>query len=204
MPLAAIVMARAPRPGGCNPGLEPLLGAEGCAALQTVLIRRAAGWAREVAGRDGHAAVACDPPEEREAVAGLAPGLELWAASDPAAALMTAFERFGGPVLVATTDMPRLGREHAAAALLDLDEGTDLVIGPAHDGGWYLLGVREPRPEAIAGPMVAECLRAAHELGLEVGLLRMERDLATPQDAAALLADPLLPGEVRAALGCVR
>ena len=35
---------------------------------------------------------------------------------------------------------------------------------------------------------------------MEVGLLRHERALRTPADAAAFLADPLTPAEVRAAL----
>ena len=43
-------------------------------------------------------------------------------------------------------------------------------------------------------------LRRARELGAEVGMLRHERVLATPDDAAALLADPLLPDELRTAL----
>ncbi len=43
-------------------------------------------------------------------------------------------------------------------------------------------------------------LKRAGELGAEVGMLRHERLLVTPADAAALLADPLLPDELRAAL----
>ena len=40
-------------------------------------------------------------------------------------------------------------------------------------------------------------LRRARELGIEVGMLRHERVLAAPGDVAALLADPLLPAELR-------
>ena len=43
-------------------------------------------------------------------------------------------------------------------------------------------------------------LERARRLGAEVGMLRHERLLVTPDDAAALLADPLLPAELRAAL----
>ena len=45
---AAIVIAKAPRPGLCKTRLEPLLGAQGCADLQAALIRRATAWAAEV------------------------------------------------------------------------------------------------------------------------------------------------------------
>ena len=43
-------------------------------------------------------------------------------------------------------------------------------------------------------------LGRARELGAEVGMLRHERLLVTPGDAAALLADPLAPADLRAAL----
>ena len=46
---------------------------------------------------------------------------------------------------------------------------------------------------------IALVLRRAAGLGAEVGMLRHERLLVTPADAAALLADPLLAG--RAARG---
>jgi hypothetical protein len=43
-------------------------------------------------------------------------------------------------------------------------------------------------------------LGRAGELGAEVGMLRHERLLVTPADAAALLADPMAPPDLRAAL----
>jgi hypothetical protein len=43
-------------------------------------------------------------------------------------------------------------------------------------------------------------LAAAQEAGLRLGLLRAERDLDTPDDARALLADPALPGDVASLL----
>jgi hypothetical protein len=53
------------------------------------------------------------------------------------------------------------------------------------------------RPARPASPRALELARG---LGHEVGLLRHERALATPDDAAAFLADPLLAPELRAAL----
>jgi hypothetical protein len=43
-------------------------------------------------------------------------------------------------------------------------------------------------------------LERARELHAVVGLLRHERVLTAPGDVAALLADPLITGELRAAL----
>lgn len=209
----ALVMARAPRPGECKTRLEPLLGPERCARLQAVLVRRAADWAAAVAPE--RALVAFDPADAEDELPRLVPAaVELvpQAAGDCVERLQSAvglaFERFGGPLLVVGTGLPRLGPGHAAAALLDMAEGADATFGPALDGGYYLVALREPRPELLgparSGPgddsVLARTLALAAERRLEVGLMRTERELGTPADAAAMLADPLLPLEVRAAL----
>ena len=84
------------------------------------------------------------------------------------------------------------------AALADLRAGCDFVFGATLDGGWYLAGLREPRPELLSVAALRERRHRrrrsarARELGAEVGMLRHERVLATPRDAAALIADPLV------------
>lgn len=142
---------------------------------------------------------------------GTAPGRVM--VSEPGAdvrlAAAEAADRFGGgPLLVVAPQVPRLGEGHAAAALLDLREGADATYGPLNSGGWYLAGLRKVRPELLpefaapeeGSPLIARTLGDVAGLGLEVGLLRMERGLDTPADMRALLADPLLPGDVRAVL----
>ena len=44
-------------------------------------------------------------------------------------------------------------------------------------------------------------LRSLLDAGLSFGWLRSERDLDGPADAAALLADPCAPADIRAVLG---
>jgi uncharacterized protein len=200
---AALVVAAAPV-AGVKAALAPLLGDRGCVALQSLLIERAARWAAAVA--PGAAFIALDGP-----TGSLPPGVSAFEqeGSEPDAVLAAAIARVGrGPLLVAGTDCLRLGTAHAAAALADLAAGCDVAIGATLEGGWYLAGLREPRPELLAvAPVgwqreggIALVLRRARELGAEVGMLRHERLLATPADAAALLADPLLPSDLRAAL----
>lgn len=107
-----------------------------------------------------------------------------------------------GRAFVLTADVPRIGLAHLRVAALDLDEGGDVSIGATFDGGAYLVAMRDARPDlagfATAG--FAAALERAAAARLEVGMLRMERRLHAPADVAAMLADPLLPADVRAVL----
>ncbi len=197
------MLAAAPRPGHCKTRLEPLLGPEGCAALQAVLIRRAVAWAAEV----GTPYVAFGPADARDEVAALAPAARLieLAGAEPVARVGAAAEQVlaehGGPVLLVGVDTPQIGAQVGRQALEDLAAGCDLTFGPSADGRFYLVGLREPHPEVFAlpegawqGPRVLElALTAAHEAGLELAMLRGERALHEEADARAMLVDPLAP-----------
>jgi len=207
-------MARAPRPGESRPGLEPLLGAEGCARLERALIARAGRWAAKV----GAPWIAVSPGDALEEVRELAPDgarMIAQAGEDQGERMRRAFaeaaDAHGGPVIVIGTDQPALRAAHAWAALDDLADGVDVVLGPATDGGYYLIAARELHPAIFAieptawgGPRVMELtLEAIVGAGLSMGWLRSERALEEPADAAALLADPCAPSDiVRALRGC--
>jgi glycosyltransferase A (GT-A) superfamily protein (DUF2064 family) len=124
-------------------------------------------------------------------------------------AIGAVFARTGrGPLLVAGTAVPRLAPGHAAAALTDIAEGCDATFGPALDGGFYLAGLAGPQSAIFALPdevwagadLLGTVIGRAHEHGLELGLLRYERELRGPLDVHAMLADPLSPPDVVAAL----
>ena len=206
-------MVRAPSAERCKSGLRALLGADGCARLQGVLIARAAAWAAQMA--PGRAHVAFAPADAGEEIAGLAgEGCEVFAqqVDELGASVATASERVlalhGGPLLVVGPDLPGLAPAHGAAALSDLRDGWDVSFGPAAHGGCYLVGINEPQPALFASMgaewrgsvALARSLAEANAGGLKVGLLQIERALHTPADARALLADPLAPAEVREAL----
>jgi uncharacterized protein len=207
---AGIVIAKAPRPGLCKTRLEPLLGPDGCARLQATMVRRAAAWA----ARFGSHYVAYTPADARGEMAKLCPGATLFEQAEGdlgdrlAHATAYVLADHGGPAVLIGVDAVTLGVEHARAAVEDLASGCDMTIGPAEDGGYYLIGLREPHPELFdlpteewGGPTVLRrTLEAAAGAGLGVGMLRAERDLDEPPDAAALLADPLAPEDVVAAL----
>jgi len=113
-----------------------------------------------------------------------------------AAAAAAALGLGPGPLLVLPAICPRLGSAHVAAALADLAAGCDAAYGPTLEGDWYLAALAQPRAELLTG----NPFTVAREHGAEVGLLRHERALRTAADAAAFLADPLTPADVRAAL----
>lgn len=208
---AVLIMARAPRPGECKTRLQPLLGAEGCARLQSALIGRALAWAGEIGAEPW---IAFTPADAGEEVAADLPPDRLFPqrGTDLGERLADATERVladhDGPLLTIGTDLPTLRPLHARAALGDLEAGCDFSLGPAADGGYYLAAQRDPHPELFAlppdawgGPSVFELtIAAAHAAGLSLGMLRLEIDLDTPADARWLLLDHALPEEIGAIL----
>jgi hypothetical protein len=89
--------------------------------------------------------------------------------------------------VVIGSDCPGLGARQVrqAAALL---EQADLVVGPATDGGYYLLGLRRPVPDIFSGmawgsdAVCAQTLAAAARLGLEHRLLEPLSDVDRGED----------------------
>ena len=61
-----------------------------------------------------------------------------------------AFMRYRNePTLIVGTDIPGLGAAHIARAFREL-HGADAVFGPAVDGGFWLVGMRQPQRAARA------------------------------------------------------
>ena len=215
VPSATLVMARAPIAGRCKTRLQPLLGAEGCAALQAALVRRAAAWAVAVAV-PGAAYVAYDPPEEEAGIRALVPAGTRLLAQVPgdlgvrlAAAIAQIPER---PLLVVGTDIPALSDAHArdTLAALGTTGGTDAVLGPASDGGWWIAGLG-PGTDGAFDRVATEdwgserafdaTLAAWAAAGLRgAAVPRTEHDLDLPEDADRALADPRVPAEIKAVL----
>jgi uncharacterized protein len=209
---AVLIMARTPRRGEVRRALEPLLGADGCVALQSALIAQSSSWARDVPAAIH---VAHDPPDGgRElrplvgADATLFPQNGDGIAGRLADAAGRVFARTDGPLLIVWPDLPKLRPDHASGALEDLAAGCDVVFGPAIDGGLYMIALRRPLPKLFALPeqawrspdVMMLGIAAARDAGLEIGVLRTERALQRPADVRAALADPLLPDDVAAIL----
>jgi glycosyltransferase A (GT-A) superfamily protein (DUF2064 family) len=203
---AVLIMARAPRRGAVRRALEPVIGADGCVAVETALIAEAVRWAHQVAPRGVH--IAHNPPDagpELRALIGndatVFPQNGDGIAGRLADAAARVFARSHGPLIVVWPDLPQLRHQHAKSALDDLRAGCDVVLGPAMDGGLYMLAIGRPLPKLFSLPETAWRspdvmtigLAAARHAGLDVGILRPERALHRPADIRAAVADPLLP-----------
>jgi len=94
-------------------------------------------------------------------------------------------------VVIVGTDCPGVSRRMVREAFAALGRH-DVVMGPTLDGGYYLLGLREPQPMLFqnivwtAGTAAAQTRARAAALGLRVRSLRPLRDVDTAQDARLL------------------
>ncbi|WP_447979210.1 TIGR04282 family arsenosugar biosynthesis glycosyltransferase [Candidatus Nitrospira bockiana] len=121
-------------------------------------------------------------------------------------AFVEAFDRGHRPVVVVGTDVPTLPETRYTEAFAALSDH-DLVLGPALDGGYYLIGLTRPVPELfrdVAWSTSEVCRRTeekARALGFRIALLPGMRDIDTIQDLEATIAACGLdtPGRTKAA-----
>lgn len=110
-----------------------------------------------------------------------------------AAAFTGAFAVTDGPALIVGMDTPQVTPVLLCDAAAALDTH-DAVLGPADDGGYWIIGFRSPRPGAFDGvPMSRDDtgehqLKRLAELGLSVAELPQLRDVDTADDLAPVAA----------------
>ena len=114
-------------------------------------------------------------------------GERLWAGLDKV------LERFDHAAAVGS-DHPDLPVARVEEAFLSLEAGADVVLGPAEDGGYYLVavhraGLNRRLFEEIrwsTGGVLSATLERCEELDLRVELLDMASDVDTPDDLGRL------------------
>ncbi len=193
------VFARAPVAGAAKTRLIPLLGAEGAAALQRQLIARTLSTACAVPAARVTLWVADDTshPYVAEVAARFGVAVAAQVGADLGERMGHAFEAAGAPLVLIGTDCPQLAAGDLAAAAAALAE-SDVVIQPASDGGYVLIGLARPQPalfESIdwGGPQVLQqTLARIAALGLRCALRPVLDDLDTPDDFQRALAAGLL------------
>lgn len=193
-PVGLMLFTRYPEPGRTKTRLISRLGAEGAAALQRAMTEYVL---RQVAAAAGRLPLALevhfDGGTKAQMQSWLGTGTVYYpqGEGDLGARLETAFRQNfaagrSGAIAIGS-DCPALGSEHLAAAIAALQRA-DVVLGPATDGGYYLIGLSRPQPvlfDAIAwgtGEVLAQTLAAATAQGLTVALLTPLTDVDLPED----------------------
>lgn len=151
-----IVFVKRPRPGEVKTRLAQNVGADDASAVYRAMAEHVLReTAARAAGEYGRL-VRFTPASAREEI-------ERWLPSEPCApqagddlgermahAFAQAFADGTRRVVLIGTDTPALERGHVLQAFQAL-RTHDLVIGPARDGGYYLVGLAAPRPELFRG-----------------------------------------------------
>ena len=97
--------------------------------------------------------------------------------------------------LLVGSDIPLLRVDHLNEAAETLEARGGVVLGPADDGGYYLIGMTEVQPglfDAVAWgseSVLTDTLRAAERAGVEARLIRSAYDIDTIDDLRRLARD---------------
>jgi uncharacterized protein len=200
---ALVIFAKAPIPGQVKTRLCPPLTADEAATLHGSFVLDTLERTKAAVGKlklpfDRY--LACSPStmavffkimEERQGVK-----LIDQVGDDLGARMKQVFETMFGRgyqhVLIVGTDVPSLPLEHYQQALALLDKH-DLVLGPAHDGGYYLIGLNKPMPALFENipwstdRVLSLTREKADRLGVSPALLSAWRDIDTIDDLKALI-----------------
>jgi glycosyltransferase A (GT-A) superfamily protein (DUF2064 family) len=93
------------------------------------------------------------------------------------------------------SDVPLLSAVHVLEAAEILQAHGGIVLGPADDGGYYLIGMTEARAELFdaipwgTDSVLADTLRAAERIGVAARLLHGGYDVDTIEDLRRLERD---------------
>ncbi len=194
-----VVFSRLPVPGRTKTRLIPTLGEEGAARLQEEMTRHtldvARRW-RQMAGL--HATVEVrftggSAGEMRERFGADLEYREQGTGSLGHRMHRAAAETLRCPedqIVIIGSDCPELTPLTVHRAFSALASGADLALGPARDGGYYLLGMNRPRPEIFrgidwgTGRVLGQTLDAGRAAGHRIALLDERDDVDEAKDLA--------------------
>ncbi len=202
MPTLLIIFAKEPLPGQVKTRLCPPLSFKAAARLYGQFLKDVLGEMAKMP--EVKIALAYTPAPARPFFENLAaPGLNLvpQTGEDLGERLRQAFDwGFGqgaGIVLIRNSDSPDLPGEVVTEAREVLARNqAQVVLGPCPDGGYYLVGLKNPEPQlfqdiAWSGPTVlADTLARAGRRGLTLHLLPSWPDIDTFDDVLAFVQSP--------------
>jgi len=182
---AIVVLAKWPQAGRAKRRLGRIIGSHRAARLAHAFLQDTLALAAQGAETT---VVAFAPPSARRRFAALADGAIL--VSQPRGSFGSRLHHaldsglvHGSVALVIGMDAPTVAPSTLRRAFRALDRA-DCVLGPAIDGGYYLIGARDPLPKALFHAMpwstpgvLAETVRRGEALGLRIALLEAAYDV---------------------------
>lgn len=192
------VFAKAPQPGKVKTRLHTVLGPDGCAELHARLVRLTLDklvqaqlcpvelWCHPDCEQDFFRACRQEYPLELHAQSGSDLGQRMHHAIRYSLACCDA-------VVLTGTDCPSLAPADIEEACDALLAGTDMVLGPATDGGYYLIGMRSAPARVFtdiawgSGEVLDDTLERVRELDMTAHLLTRRDDIDTPADFQRLV-----------------
>ena len=192
-----IIFTRYPTPGAVKTRLIPAVGAAGAAMLHRQMTEATLCKARELRQRmPGSIAVHFDGSDSQQMADWL--GIDLVYRSQGEGDLGVRMDRSIASacqsvdrVILIGTDCPELTVDILAQAFEYLLE-RDLVLGVALDGGYYLIGMRQPQPELFVDVdwgtdrVLQQTIDIANSLNLSIGYLPKLADIDRPEDLPLL------------------
>jgi uncharacterized protein len=195
-----VIMAKAPRSGAVKTRLAPSLSPEAVTDFYRCLLDDTLALARSL--RDAEVAIMCPESDVDDLVrlAGSETSVVAQKGEGLAAGLTSVFEYFARGhhgeehqrrVIAFDSDSPHLARSVLESAFQTL-AANDLVVGPTHDGGYYLVGAKNSYPTLFANDgmgtssALERLLSRARTLGLSVGFAEPFYDIDVANDLTRL------------------
>ncbi|MFC1735457.1 TIGR04283 family arsenosugar biosynthesis glycosyltransferase [Candidatus Hydrogenedentota bacterium] len=192
-----VIFSRFPEPGKTKTRLIPALGAEGAAEFQRQMTEHMINTA-EIFRTFNPATIEVrhTSANEQEMLNWLGFGLEYRFQGDRDLgermhqAFISAFQEGARRVVLIGTDCPGISVSTLHEAFLNLKRH-DLVLGPANDGGYYLIAMNRSCPRLFAGiswgsgSVLRETLAIAEEENLSIHLLPPLDDVDRAEDLAS-------------------
>jgi uncharacterized protein len=201
-----VIMAKAPRPGAVKTRLAPSLSPADITAFYCCLLEDTLALARSLS--DVEVAIMCPGSDVSELaqLAGNEASVVAQKGEGLAAGLTSVFAHFAGGrqrrVIAFNSDSPHLARSVLEGAFETL-AAHQVVVGPTHDGGYYLVGAKASHPTLFAGDgmgtssALERLLSRARALELSVGFADPFYDIDVVDDLTRL-ADELRLAPARA------
>jgi len=191
------ILAKYPRAGKVKTRLAKKIGGEGAATIYKIVAERVFRNTSSDGDADFERIIFYSPSKAKGLFESWMPGEKLTSQRGRDIgdimrnALKDLFDFGASKAVITGVDIPDLDRAIIGDAFLRLDNA-DVVIGPADDGGYYLIGMSAEYPEIFqgiswsTGKVFDETVRVIERIGLSYSTVRTLSDVDRIEDIARI------------------